>query len=125
MSAIFQRWSETSHDIRSVFLVNCGAIVNLGNLLPWDGPQLTCYVIDSHRPVHLANVYERERVWVLRGEEEEGEEDVPSDGDGLSGDEETSDEEEEEEEEEAEVRRTIFCSVDRVGGLVAEVVGVK
>lgn len=91
-SALLRALGESNNDIRSVVLINCGAIVNLTNLLPWDRPELTCYVIDSHRPVHLANVYERERVFVLHDEEEDMDEGhMPSDGEGLSGGEESDD----------------------------------
>lgn len=100
VASLLRGLGEGSNDIRTVILVNCGAIVNLGTLLPWDRPDLACYVIDSHRPIHLANVYDRERVFVLHDEEEDMEAaNLPSDGEGLSGGEESSDEEEEEEEE--------------------------
>lgn len=92
-SALLRALSESNNDIRSVVLINCGAIVNVTNLLPWDRLNLTCYVIDSHRPIHLANIYERERVFVLHDEEEDMDLTcIPSDGEGLSGGE-NSDEE--------------------------------
>lgn len=95
VASLLRGIGESNNDIRTVILVNCGAIVNLGNLLPWDRPDLACYVIDSHRPIHLANVYDKERVFVLHDEEEDMEAaNLPSDGEGLSGGEESSDEEE-------------------------------
>jgi len=100
-STLLRALGESNNDIRSVVLINCGAIVNLTNLLPWHRPELTCYVIDSHRPVHLANVYERERVFVLHDEEEDMDEGgLPSDGEGLSGGEDSEDDDDDEEEEE-------------------------
>lgn len=101
VASLLRGLGESNNDIRTVILVNCGAIVNLGNLLPWDRPDLACYVIDSHRPIHLANVYDKERVFVLHDEEEDMEAaNLPSDGEGLSGGEESSDEEEAEEDDE-------------------------
>lgn len=100
---ILRSLGESNNDIHSIILINCGAIVNLANLLPWDRPDLTCYVVDSHRPIHLANIHERERVYVLHDEEEDmDEENLPSDGEGLSGGESSDEEEEKEEDEGAE-----------------------
>ena len=94
VASVLRGLGESNNDIRTVILVNCGAIVNLANLLPWDRPELTCYVVDSHRPIHLANVYDKERVYVLHDEEEDMDAaNLPSDGEGLSGGEESSDEE--------------------------------
>jgi len=82
-------------DIRSIILLNCGANVNLGSFLPWDlNADLSLYVIDCHRPIHLTNVYDRERVYVLEQAEYEAGE-LPSDGENLDGDDDSSDEEEE------------------------------
>ncbi len=98
VAALLRGLGESNNDIRTVILVNCGAIVNLGNLLPWDRPDLACYVMDSHRPIHLANVYDKERVFVLHDEEEDMvAASLPSDGEDLSGGEESSSDEEEEE----------------------------
>ncbi len=116
VSTLLRSLGESNNDIRSIVLINCGAIVNLMNLLPWDRPELTCYVVDSHRPIHLANVYERERVFVLHDEEEEMDQAaLPSDGEGLSGGEDSEEEDDfdedadealiEEEEEEDRLRR--------------------
>ena len=84
-------FDDLSSSIRTVVLLNCGAVVNLveflGNLA-----DVVVIVIDSHRPIHLKNVTEPARILVLdddlgRGtyfpteamlmeEQEEGEDDM-------------------------------------------------
>lgn len=44
-------------DIRSVVMINCGAICNVVDLLSQLSPEAYVYIVDSNRPVHLANVY--------------------------------------------------------------------
>lgn len=58
------------------------------------------FVMDCHRPWHLANIHAGENITLFK--EEPLEEDVPSDGDGLSGDESSSDEESSDEDEDSE-----------------------
>jgi cell division control protein 45 len=42
-------------ELRSVVLINCGGIVDMADF--FDLPEAaTAYVVDSHRPYHLANV---------------------------------------------------------------------
>ena len=78
------------------------------------GGDVRCFILDNHRPLHLANIYSRHSVVVFddtfdpQGDEYENEgggQDVPCDGSDLSGgisssDGESSSEEEEDEEEE-------------------------
>lgn len=48
-----------NEDIRSVVMINCGAICNVVELLSHLSPEAYIYIVDSNRPVHLANVYPR------------------------------------------------------------------
>lgn len=38
-------------------MINCGAICNVVDLLSHLSPEAYVYIVDSNRPVHLANVY--------------------------------------------------------------------
>ena len=71
-------------EIRSIVVLNCGAIVNLKSLLSLQ-PEMKCYVIDSHRPMHLTNVYDTQQVVVLN-DECLSTEDIPSDGSDIEQD---------------------------------------
>ncbi|RHY80330.1 hypothetical protein DYB31_010733 [Aphanomyces astaci] len=46
-----------SSEIRSIFLINCGAMIDVYSTLKLTDQKV--YVIDSHRPLHLANVKRR------------------------------------------------------------------
>ncbi len=84
-------------DVRAVVLLNFGAARNLTRLfdqLLYDTVKV--YVMDCRRPVHLANIHAGENV-VLFWDRTQGE-DVPSDGDNLSGNESSSSEEEDDSE---------------------------
>lgn len=50
--------------IRSVVLIDCGATVDLAELLSV-APQMMIYLVDSHRPVHLNNVFGNSQLFVL------------------------------------------------------------
>lgn len=55
-------------DLRSLVLLNCGASLDMQRNLDESEapPELHCYVVDAHRPMHLANLSERSpRVVVL------------------------------------------------------------
>ncbi len=113
-------WIENETDIRSVVLMNMGANRNLAKLfrgsnsannngsdpssqddsffgennaaihMNSDGNnKVRCYVFDCHRPYHLANVHAGKHV-VLFNDRPFEEEEIPSDGDNLSGDESSS-----------------------------------
>ena len=84
-----------SSDLRAVVLFNMGATRNLTRLFA-DGSMLEAkiYVMDARRPVHLANVHAGENVCVFWDEVQN--DDIPSDGDNLSGNElDSSDDEDE------------------------------
>jgi cell division control protein 45 len=75
-------------DISAVVLLNFGAARNLTRLFDELLPNsVKVYVMDCRKPVHLANIYAGENVVVfLDGMQQ----DLPSDGDNLSGGESTS-----------------------------------
>ena len=54
-------------EVRSIIMINCGAIVNSKAMIPFP-LHVKCLVIDSHRPIHLSNVYDAEQVIVLDDE---------------------------------------------------------
>ncbi|CAN0419053.1 unnamed protein product, partial [Laminaria digitata] len=82
-------------DIRSLVMINCGAICDVVDLLSHLSPEAYTYIIDSNRPVHLANVYpKRDRVVVFVDEDNGDVDNIPSDGEGLDGNDDTSDESE-------------------------------
>lgn len=75
---------EEKSDIRAVVLINMGANKNLSKLFT----NVKVYVMDSHRPYHLANIHTGKNVVLFNDRPlsiggEEGE--IPSDGDDLSG----------------------------------------
>ncbi|KAL4162808.1 hypothetical protein PRNP1_003340 [Phytophthora ramorum] len=90
-------------ELRSVVLLNCGAIVDVAKLLALP-PHVKCYVLDSHRPIHLANIYDEHQQIVVFDDGALGLEEYPAFGPDLEVDDfdEEEDEEEEEEEEEKE-----------------------
>lgn len=84
---------EGSQDIRALVLLNLGASRNLTSL--YDEGMLSTeakiYVMDCRKPVHLGNVHAGHNV-VLFWDETQNKEDLPSDGDNLSGNDSTTDE---------------------------------
>ncbi|CAM9438816.1 unnamed protein product [Ascophyllum nodosum] len=91
-------------DLRSVVMINCGAICDVVDLLSYLSPEAYVYIIDSNRPVHLANVYpKKDRVVVFVDEDNGDVDDIPSDGEGLDGNDETSDESDSESSQEEEL----------------------
>jgi cell division control protein 45 len=79
-------------DVSSIVLLNFGATYNLtrlfGKKLLQDGA-VTIYVMDCRRPIHLANVYSSKSIVVFFDSAQKQNE-MPSDGDNLSGEEESS-----------------------------------
>mmetsp|Transcript_25260 Transcript_25260/g.45441 ORF Transcript_25260/g.45441 Transcript_25260/m.45441 type:complete len:894 (-) Transcript_25260:174-2855(-) len=110
-----KNWVENETDIRAVVLMNMGANRNIAKLFrnsaaPVDLSQgsfppavsrssqnngkttVRCYVFDCHRPYHLSNIHAGKNV-VLFNDRPFEEEEIPSDGDNLSGDESSSSDE--------------------------------
>uniref|UniRef100_K3X452 CDC45-like protein n=1 Tax=Globisporangium ultimum (strain ATCC 200006 / CBS 805.95 / DAOM BR144) TaxID=431595 RepID=K3X452_GLOUD len=86
-------------ELRSVVMINCGAIVNVMELLVLPA-HMKCYIFDSHRPIHLANIYDPSQQIVVFDDGSQALDEYPADGSDIENDDfEVSDEEEEEEEE--------------------------
>ncbi|ORX82277.1 CDC45-like protein [Anaeromyces robustus] len=98
---------ETNEELRTVIMINCGGLVDLTEFLSLS-EILTVYIIDSHRPYNLSNIYSTNQIVIVDdGDIEEDMADIQKafeeleyDTDSSSSDEETDEEEEEEEEEE-------------------------
>ncbi|KJE88507.1 CDC45-like protein [Capsaspora owczarzaki ATCC 30864] len=50
---------------KSIFLINCGAFVNIAKFMVEEHATSTFYVVDSHRPMHLHNIYSSEWIQVF------------------------------------------------------------
>jgi cell division control protein 45 len=95
-------------ELRSIVMINCGAIVNIAQLLQLPRA-VKCYVFDSHRPIHLANIYDANQQIVVFDDGAQAIDEFPEDGSDIERDEfdgetegEDDDDEEEEEEDEEE-----------------------
>jgi cell division control protein 45 len=75
-----------NEDLRTVIMLNCGARRNMEKVLSGLPANARAYIADAHRPVHLANLYSEEKVWVLDDGPLGMDEGVLSDGDELSDD---------------------------------------
>ncbi|ETK84753.1 hypothetical protein L915_10320 [Phytophthora nicotianae] len=84
-------------ELRSVIMLNCGAIVDVAKLLALP-THVKCYVLDSHRPIHLANIYDEHQQIVVFDDGALALDEYPAFGPDL----EVEDFEEEEEESEGE-----------------------
>ena len=97
-----ERMLEEADDCKAILLLNLGASRNLTKLFR---PRLLkecskVYVMDCRRPVHLANVHAGQNIVIFWDSIQP--DDVPSDGDNLSGKDDTSSEEDREDSEERE-----------------------
>jgi len=90
-----QLQSEGAEDIRALILLNLGASRNLTQLFQQEmlSTYTKVYVMDCRKPVHLSNVHAGHNI-VVFWDETQRKEDIPSDGDNLSGNDSTTDEEE-------------------------------
>lgn len=70
-----------NEELKSIVLINCGGIRDIERLLCPE-PHMTTFIIDSHRPLHLSNVYADAKTVVLYLDEDVA---FPSDGSNLSG----------------------------------------
>jgi cell division control protein 45 len=77
-------------DMKALVLLNLGANRNLTRLFEYLTADTKVYVMDCRKPVHLANVHAGPNVVVFW---DNGQDQIPSDGDNLSGNESTTDEE--------------------------------
>lgn len=84
-SRITPQDSGSDGDLRSIVMINCGAIVNVTQLLQL--PQhAKCYIFDSHRPVHLANIYDSHQQIVVFDDGAQSLDEFPADGSDIDGD---------------------------------------
>lgn len=85
---------EDSTEIRALVLLNQGASRNLTTLFDENmlSAEAKIYVMDCRKPVHLANVHAGHNI-VIFWDETQNKEELPSDGDNLSGNASTTDEE--------------------------------
>jgi hypothetical protein len=103
-----------TEDIKTIFMINCGAVsavcvcqintekfpfmeslrlvqlYNIPKIFDLErGGDVRCFILDNHRPLHLANIYSRHSVVVFDDtfdpNEDEGDNQVPCDGSDLSG----------------------------------------
>jgi hypothetical protein len=106
-------------EIKTIVLINCGATHNIPKAFELEkGGETRCFILDNHRPFHLANVHARHNVVVfddsheIEANNENGV--VPSDGSELSGasDDDTSEEDDDADEiEDGEVDHCPICVV--------------
>lgn len=105
-------------EIKTIILVNCGAMHNIPKAFDLEqGGETRCFILDNHRPFHLANIHSRHNV-VIFDDSQEIDDDhhngvIPSDGSESSGasDDDTSEEDDDEEEaEDTEVKTNRLCN---------------
>lgn len=108
--------TKRSGNLRSIIMLNCGAIVDVTKLLGIP-PYVKCYVLDSHRPIHLANIYDDHQQIVVFDDGSLALDEYPAFGPELDiedFDEEVEEEEEEEEEESEGEAEVEFPTDDRI-----------
>lgn len=76
---------ERPSDVKSIVMINCGAIVNVMQLLALP-EHMKCYIFDSHRPIHLANIYDANQQIVVFDDGAQSIEDYPADGSDIDED---------------------------------------
>jgi hypothetical protein len=59
-SFLFHSIDCLSRQTRALFLINCGAMVDLGRLLELNETNVQVFVLDSHRPYNLRNIYHKQ-----------------------------------------------------------------
>ena len=99
-------------EVKTIILINCGAMHNIPKAFELEqGGETRCFILDNHRPFHLANIHSRHNVVVFDHSEEIEEDNqdaaLPSDGSelsGASGDDTSEEDDDEDDEEDAEVQ---------------------
>ena len=91
--------NSTGQQYGACVLLGMGATVNLTRMMA--GAPCKIYVSDGRRPVHLANIHSSDNI-VVFWDDMTNDQEIPSDGDNLSGNESSSDEESEDSDEEDE-----------------------
>eukprot|EP00941_MAST-03F_sp_MAST-3F-sp1_P000861 g861.t1 len=77
-----EQFIQDSDELRTIVMLNCGAVVNLNQILRLPR-SITCLVLDSHRPIHLANVYQQDSRIIVFNDGSLLENDLPSEGSDL------------------------------------------
>jgi cell division control protein 45 len=85
---IFTIQNNITPDIKTVFMINCGAIYDIPKYFNLEhGSDLRCYILDNHRPIHLKNIYSRHSVVVFdEADANEVEDDLPSEASEMASD---------------------------------------
>jgi len=109
LSKANQNKIENNDELRTVIMINCGGLVDLTEFLSLS-EILTVYIIDSHRPYNLSNIYSTNQIVIVDdGDIEDDMADIQKAyeeleyGSDSSSSSEDEDEEEEEEEEEEDI----------------------
>eukprot|EP00501_MAST-03F_sp_TOSAG23-6_P001345 GSMAST32.ASY1.ANO1.1394.1 assembled CDS len=77
-----EQFIKDSDELRSIIMLNCGGVVNLHEILSLPR-RISCFVLDSHRPVHLANIYTEGKSVVVFNDGTLQLRDLPSDGSDI------------------------------------------
>ena len=64
IAAAKTEYIDNSEELRSIVMLNCGGRVNLAHTFEL-GDQVRCFVLDHHRPIHLANIHAGEQICVV------------------------------------------------------------
>lgn len=85
---------KNNDELRSIVLINCAGIIEVSTIFDLS-MEVSCYIIDSHRPIHLGNIFENQgKVFVFDDTLETiRTSDLPDDDDDLSANESESDDE--------------------------------
>lgn len=67
---IKRAYVENSDDVKYFVLINCGGTIDIAEELEADD-NVTFFILDSHRPIDLCNIYSTEQVRLLSGPEDE------------------------------------------------------
>ncbi|XP_063973356.1 cell division control protein 45 homolog isoform X1 [Diachasmimorpha longicaudata] len=100
ISDVYRSYRENCDDVKYVVMINCGGIIDIvGHLEPPE--HITFFVVDSHRPFDLCNIYSESQIRILHVPLDE--DDIPEYEEVFRDD--SSDEEEQEEDSDEEESR--------------------
>ncbi|XP_011302303.1 cell division control protein 45 homolog [Fopius arisanus] len=67
ISNVVQSYQDNCNDVKYVVMINCGGIIDIvGHLEPPE--DMTFFVIDSHRPLDLCNIYSESQIRILHSQ---------------------------------------------------------
>jgi len=72
-----------SDSIKTVFMLNCGATMNIQETLNPGANDKRCIIIDSHRPIHVTNIHSPHNIVIFDDENVMSQEEVPEDDSDL------------------------------------------